>query len=529
MNGHPHPWVVVAPWYRWEQPGQPAAGRRSAPVIQKYETAEMVNLFLQDPQHSLRFLDEDHVHEVVSLPPLPLLNGRRKRFTDLRAVKTGTRKLFLDIHKRFYLIVCEVHCDAPGFPNVDPKAVSEAGCVIRRRTSVLPVGAEPAAKALLKSVAGLQVELAHLQEPTSRRLADPLRAAQVSSVQAKLADERAKLVAWAGVNEVRPILQGWVPSGFEKIGAWKEVAERPTEIEETVVPLYPLIPDPAVRDHSGRGRAIFFGIVPTLSGDSDDRGVPRFDDRSLYEARCFVRRRDERGCVETFWSPPTISYQLAAPFDPVGCGKRPVTLPMPDLQLLEAHADPKLATVRFASPEKSALEFEIKDMLPVEGASPDGPAICSFSLPLITLVASFVFQLFLPILMLVFGLWFMLKLKFCIPPKLEVSAGVAAALRAEVNLKLEIAIEANVDINLDADLSAALLLDFQAQFGAVAGAKLHALYSSEALIEMANAIALASGGPDPVVKPGELPPMAAPVSYTADLLWEPRVELEVAA
>ncbi len=46
--------------------------------------------------------------------------------------------------------------------------------------------------------------------------------------------------------------------------------------------------------------------------------------------------------------------------------------------------------------------------------------ICSFSIPLITIVATFVFKLFLPIVMLVFELWFLLRLKFCIPPSIEV-------------------------------------------------------------------------------------------------------------
>ena len=48
--------------------------------------------------------------------------------------------------------------------------------------------------------------------------------------------------------------------------------------------------------------------------------------------------------------------------------------------------------------------------------------ICSFSIPLITIVATFVFKLFLPVVMFLFGLLFLLKLKFCIPLSVECRA-----------------------------------------------------------------------------------------------------------
>ena len=56
------------------------------------------------------------------------------------------------------------------------------------------------------------------------------------------------------------------------------------------------------------------------------------------------------------------------------------------------------------------------------------PEICSFSIPLITIVATFVFELFLPIVTLLFGLLFMLKLKFCILPEVSLAAGVTAEI-----------------------------------------------------------------------------------------------------
>ena len=56
--------------------------------------------------------------------------------------------------------------------------------------------------------------------------------------------------------------------------------------------------------------------------------------------------------------------------------------------------------------------------------------ICSFAIPLITIVAFFVFSLFLPIVVFVFQLWFLLTLRFCIPPDVNVGGGFDAELTA---------------------------------------------------------------------------------------------------
>ena len=53
------PWALVGPWYRWSTPGEAAAGRVSRPVFQKYDTPDLVNEFLKEPQHSLKFVAED--------------------------------------------------------------------------------------------------------------------------------------------------------------------------------------------------------------------------------------------------------------------------------------------------------------------------------------------------------------------------------------------------------------------------------------------------------------------------------------
>src|SRR5213075_307178 len=48
-------------------------------------------------------------------------------------LKTDVRKLYLATHKRFYLVVCELHCDTIGFPNAARTDACEAGFVVRKR------------------------------------------------------------------------------------------------------------------------------------------------------------------------------------------------------------------------------------------------------------------------------------------------------------------------------------------------------------------------------------------------------------
>ena len=134
-----HEWRIVGPWYRW-RPGEPQVrppdGRGTRPVFQKYDSSDLVNLFLADPQKSLKFLDEDHVQDVTAGAFMfPILS----KVTSTRvASPSPVRKLFLDVHKRFYLVTCELRCEAAGFPMVPRDEVGEIGFVIRRRRVEAP-------------------------------------------------------------------------------------------------------------------------------------------------------------------------------------------------------------------------------------------------------------------------------------------------------------------------------------------------------------------------------------------------------
>src|SRR5262249_2404532 len=130
---------------------------------------------------------------------------------------------------------------------------------------------------------------------------------------------------------------------------------------------------------------------------------------------------------EIVWSEPSESYQLAAHNDLIGTAQRPVTIQMPDLAELAAQAAAlpvnKFAPVKVVQPQ--SLNFDVNDGKP--SAKGVGiPQICFFAIPLITIVAFFVLKLFLPIVVFLFGLFFLLQLKFCILPSASVSAGLKA-------------------------------------------------------------------------------------------------------
>jgi hypothetical protein len=494
-----HAWKLVGPWYRWQRPGLPASGRASRPVFQKYDGATFVAEFLKDPQLSLKFLTEDFVHEVKPLAPLnpATYKGKPRRLSDFGYLPTATRKLFLDTHKRFYLVVCELHCDMPGFPSVTREQVCDSGFVIRRRvvdnlTRHALAEAEPIfqrlnlARQSASELAGVQPE-AHLglmkkglapqgEALLAGAIAESLGKNQALAVK-QIGAERANLVRWAGKFGVSLRLQGWEQMR-EGIGRWVDVEESPQmAITEQVFKLYPLIPDPREEKHSGKGRTIYFGAVPTGSADTDEFGTARFDDATQYEIRCFVRPHKHgapaapKCCGEAVWSLPTESYKLASHFDLVGTNNRPISMQLPDLKALEAQAAAlppnQLAPFRMVSPPDSNLGVDANEDGDITGHGTSSE-ICSFSIPLITIVATFVFKLFLPVVTLLFGLFFLLKLKFCIPPSIKLEAGIAAELNATLQLGLDVSVDAKVETGTDIgdEIDAKLKAGFGAEMAA---------------------------------------------------------------
>ncbi len=500
MHAPEHDWKLVAPWWRW--PGLPARidtvqGRLTRPAIQKYETSNLVNEFLRDPQRCLKFVLDDVVpsygkryvpfrtigsarkaREVIAGGgPVEVdpADGREKFVVPTR-VRTadGLRKLYLDTHKRFYLVVCQFHCDAPGFPKVSREKICEAGLVVRRRTTDVPAPAAKEAKALLAGIARRRVQVERLAAaiPGLRadglpgQVGDMVRNARLdAAVQqraftlALLEQERRRLADWAMRFEVAPTLQGWFRTpGLDGVGQWELVQETPDALGcESTFPLYPLVPDRNELRHAGQFGTIFFGLLPTGLADHDANGRARFREQEYYEVRCWARRHLEphdRGtkcrCPDhLFWSAPTEPYWLAGHYDHIGTSQRPVTVQLPDLKDLAADPRPRPGAT-FSKPPGS-LSFSVgPDQKPTKrGFTGPGFQICTLPIPLITIVAMFVLELFLPIIVFLFGLFWMLLLKFCIPPEVDVGGGLTLELQGQAGVVLDAS--GKIDVNLTTD------------------------------------------------------------------------------
>jgi hypothetical protein len=517
-----HDWQFAAPAY-----GGADAVPNSQPRLQMYDSSDLVNAFLKDPTAFLQFGDEDLVYEAAGGSLLH---------------KTSTRKLFLDTHKRFYLVVCELHCHAAGFPNASRDDVCEAGFVIRRRVTParafegiedeltrllqnireaktaialaedghahartngvgVAVVANPPAASAAVVLQGPASPLPLLEEPTTETswlaglFARPkLVAPNLKILLPKPTPEeqaRAQLDDWQGQladlvdeHDLRLRLQGWYPNPVAAgLGSWDAVEETPQRTAEAVYPLLPLVPDPRDSSHPAQGRTVYFGLVPTASADLDRSGNARYEDRSLYELRCFVRRHDprcprkvERGdCRGTlFWSERTQPYRLAAQMDLVGTANRPVAVQMPSLPALKAHADalkdnlgPKLAKVNpdgslklengkpaWDAPRRgpipcgrgAAVRFKMPPASLPQITVPDGPippmipptvsgltsGELGLSIPLVTIVAMFVMKIFLAILSMIFPpINFLKQLAFATPP-LDLSTALPQAIFPEL-------------------------------------------------------------------------------------------------
>jgi hypothetical protein len=495
----PHTWKLVAPWYRWQrQLAQNGwAPPQTHPVFQKFDVPDFVQDFVAEPQHSLVFKDDiDQVFAVNATPVRALTSGPlagkiTRLFStaesgpqDVTLVPTGLRKLFLETHKRYYLVVCELHCDAPGFPTATADQVCQAGFVVRRRSSAYPGGLLKEAKQRLNGLVALQAQIAYLEQtapargPTAARRErdiDRMKAAgtydtRLTELRARLADARQELVLWKSASGAVPVLEGWVPTRFKNVGAWQVVDETPQDVTEASFPLYQLFPSPTDPEHSAQGKNIYYGVVPTSGHDVDANGNARFDSRSRYEIRCFVRRH-KAGCPRLdvipdchgplFWSEATEPYQLAAPADLIGTSQRPVTIQMPDLAELAAQATAlplnKFSPMKVQKPQQ--LNFDVSDGKASNGRTSESSQVCFFAIPLITLVAFFVFSLFLPILVFLFNLYFLLAFRLCIPPSVSIGGGLKTdidALPPGVDVDAGLSVSAATNLNKDVKIAIAL-------------------------------------------------------------------------
>jgi hypothetical protein len=168
---------------------------------------------------------------------------------------------------------------------------------------------------------------------------------------------------------------------------------------------------PAI-DHAARGRLFQLMSSSMLAQFKRVRGRPgRFDDsESRYRIRAFVRLKPEGSCpARTVWSEYSEPFVIAPWYEG---GSDPIQIALPNLQTLKS-IKPNVA---FSVPQDVQNKLgNPKDMLDGKPGN-NGLTIgwiCSFSIPVITLCAFIVLNIFLS-LFDIFLRW-MLFIKICIP------------------------------------------------------------------------------------------------------------------
>ncbi|MER7756229.1 hypothetical protein [Kitasatospora sp. NPDC097643] len=420
MSGQ-HGFQLRAPWYVCERGRYDRFhDRAKAPAIQKYDAPDFVRHLTEDPRVSLTFDQAEDVYSYPVAVPAGQAGRGRLRFATHTMTPTPLRKLYQPSHNRFYAVVVELFCDQPGLPLPGASAEGvQVRMVMRRQEQLVPRGAEQRVRRLAKRLttdllAAQGVKAQHLHD---RDLVNVLWADR--AYRARFEAEHRELFA----ELPPPVLQTWTtgakgPHWVPK-GALDEHGKPEPEQEMTMW----RIPTPAWECGPAAKRSLWFGLVPTLSGEHDDQGTPKLDDQHVYEIHCVARRPPAPGhehCPpQESWSAPTEPFSLAAFYDPEGTKNRKVSITMPDFRALAARAGRPAGPggVAITSPPGSQLPTGTE--IPKPGSGQVGGAdfrICTFALELFMIVAFFLFSLFLPIVVLAFQLWWLLALRFCLPP-----------------------------------------------------------------------------------------------------------------
>ncbi|MCX4695764.1 hypothetical protein [Streptomyces sp. NBC_01408] len=433
-----HGFKVYAPWYVCERGGFDRFDPRArTPALQKYDSAEFVRRLVTDPRDSLRFDAAEDVWSYAVPVPLGERGPGRARFATHQLVRTGLRKLYQPAHDRFYAFTVELFCDRPGLPRPQSPDGLEVGFVMRRRQ--VEMTAPP--RVLRKLAHRLTADL--LAAQNGSRGEPSVHGSEVEDVlwadlaqRLRFASDHRELLDQVGL---RTQTQAWMTGGAG--GQWRALGtpppkDRPAD-RELELPMWrlPARSGDCTGGGSGPGappeRSLWFGVVPTASGDHDDLGLPRLDEHHVYELRCFVRRPARPGhghCPrQTSWSEPGEPFRLAAFFDPEGTKNRRISLTLPDLRAVAARAGgpPGPGGVAVTSPPGSQLSFDPGGGTPSGGTVGGSvPRTCTFALEIFMIVAFFLFSMFLPIVVFLFQLWWLLALRFCLPPSLSAVAAL---------------------------------------------------------------------------------------------------------
>jgi hypothetical protein len=451
--------ALRAPWYARQRAGVGLRDRSACrPVLQMYDGPDLVERLIKDPQDSLVFGSGD-----MWSYPVPVTPGGagRLRLATHRFVTTDLRKLYQPLHNRFYAVVVEVFCDQPGLPRAGGHDDLEVGFVVRRHLTTFRGGPRPTrelAKQILTEVIERQDQDLDLAAEADQGALDDALDVRLDRFdlamadrawRARVAEENADLVARAEVEVQR---QGWVSPEGEP-AAWRVVEQDTLAVGEQTFPMWRLPPRDADCDRA-RTRSLWFGLVPTHSDehqvDCRGRAQPKYDDHAIYEVDCFVRQAPPPGhehCPPRIWlnELPTAPFRIASVSDPQGSANRTTTIVLPDLRRLAARAGQPMGPggVQIVTPPGSGLSFDPLGGIPDKGSVGGIGQICTFAFELFFIVAFFLFLLFMPIVVFIFQLWWMLALRLCLPP--SVAFNIAADFFADGGVL--------ADFEADADFS----------------------------------------------------------------------------
>lgn len=225
------------------------------------------------------------------------------------------------------------------------------------------------------------------------------------------------LVAWLARNDTRRAQAGARPEALPRIGP-------PGTLDVTL----DIDGADAQEWRAALGQRLLAGVAEL----ANEIPLPRFSQEAddLYQVVPFVRVRDDCGCVHLQWGEAQACsqrFRVASPFDPRA--SRPSLVQMPSL------ADLRRGMARGASMLTPPDTFAMLNALRLgKGAGPDAvpdepPAgggalqwICSFSLPVITLVAMILLMIMVSVLNLLF--FWLPWVRICLPfPKLGKKGG----------------------------------------------------------------------------------------------------------
>jgi len=191
----------------------------------------------------------------------------------------------------------------------------------------------------------------------------------------------------------------------------QEKVEDPPEMPES----WPAMGEQQARQLADALHAAMTARFATMKGK-----VGRFEEPGArYQLRAFVRLKPEGPCpARIVWSEPSEPFVIAAWYE--GSGAPPVQIPLPDPgdKALLATLKPSVAFVVPPSLQ-SLLSGATKDILEGKGSSSGIGLtwICGFNIPIITICAFLVLNIFLTLFNIVFGWLFFMKI--CLPfPKI---------------------------------------------------------------------------------------------------------------